>query len=194
MSRFKLTTPLITSNGLLVSLHSNTYLRKHMDGTSHRSCRIILFSPTYNSKWCSFIFKCFVCGLNLCTFTKFYCCRVVLKQFEVRFCIFFTQFVTLSSPNYFISLITSMALRSSYDNLLYQLYIEDKSNSVCSCDLCSSGHLAYIIIYPCLDILVSVSSVSFESQLPEKYTSTCTSIYFPLNGPIMVLLPCIPFR
>ena len=57
---------------------------------------------------------------------------------------------------------------SAYYKPLYSLSVEDKSHYIYSCDLCISVNFGYILTYPCLDLLVSGSSVSFGSHLPEK--------------------------
>ena len=56
------------------------------------------------------------------------------------------------------------------------------------------GHPAYIMTYPCLDLTVSVSSLSFGYQLPAKYSSTLTSIYLPSTGISIPTLSHAPFR
>ena len=98
------------------------------------------------------------------------------------------------SFNYLSSLITGMVLRSTYDRLVYFLSDKDKAHSVCKYYFCSSGHHMYIMKYMCLDLVVSVSSISFGSHLPAKSVSTYTSKYIPLTGHSMVPLSCITFR
>ena len=79
-------------------------------------------------------------------------------------------------------LIIGMDSLSAYERPVYSLYVLDKAISVCICDLWSMGNPSYIITYPCLDLAVSVSSLSDLLQLPAKSTSTHTSNTLSLSG------------
>ena len=109
----------------------------------------------------------------------------------------FTFDVLIKNPLSFNDLIIpiiGMKSNFAYNNLVYLISIEDKENYVCSCNLCRSGHPVYIMADLCLNMMASRSSVSFGSQLLEKYPSNYTSRSHPLTGCSMLDLYCVTFK
>ena len=138
-------------------------------------------------------FRCFIHGLNLYNFAIYIALGFSSNIFQ------FTLAVAVSIGKRFflnslISLITGMASRNTYINLIYSLSVEDKAYSVFSFYLCNSGHSVYIMTYPRLCMVVYGSSVSFRYQLPAKSSSAYTYKSFPLTGLSMVPLSYMNFR
>src|SRR5210317_2032734 len=110
----------------------------------------------YDLKWCNLLLRCFVLGLNLCTFAI---SRAPVLSSKTLQCTFASAKsigipIAIISSN---SLIIGIASLKAYDKPVYSDSVDDNATSVCSCDFHTNGHPANVMKYPCLDLAVSRS-------------------------------------
>ena len=96
-------------------------------------------------------------------------------------------------PLRFISLRISIT-GIAYDRPVYSLSVLESVISVCIWDFQMMEHLWYDTMYPCQDLAVLRSHVSFFSQLPAMSASTNTFNSLALEGRSMSPFSQVPFR